>query len=240
MKIFPAIDIRNGKVVRLKYGDYDQQEEYEITPLEAAREFKECGARCLHVVDLDGAKDGVTTNYDIIRQIVESTDMFVEVGGGIRNHDSIKKYIDAGAGRVILGTLAVNNLPFLRDMIQIYGDKIAVGIDAKNGRMAINGWKETTYKDAEEYCSRTGLLGIKTVIFTDISKDGALEGTNLELYARLVKNCESDIIASGGVTRLEEIAALRDMGVHGAVIGKALYSGVLDLKKALAVARGEE
>ena len=181
-----------------------------------------------------------TTNYDIIRQIVESTDMFVEVGGGIRNHDSIKKYIDAGAGRVILGTLAVNNLPFLRDMIQIYGDKIAVGIDAKNGRMAINGWKETTYKDAEEYCSRTGLLGIKTVIFTDISKDGALEGTNLELYARLVKNCESDIIASGGVTRLEEIAALRDMGVHGAVIGKALYSGVLDLKKALAVARGEE
>lgn len=240
MKIFPAIDIRNGKVVRLKYGDYDQQEEYEITPLEAAREFKECGAQCLHVVDLDGAKDGVTTNYDIIRQIVESTDMFVEVGGGIRNHDSIKKYIDAGAGRVILGTLAVNNLPFLRDMIQIYGDKIAVGIDAKNGRMAINGWKETTYKDAEEYCSRTGLLGIKTVIFTDISKDGALEGTNLELYARLVKNCESDIIASGGVTSLEEIAALRDMGVHGAVIGKALYSGVLDLKKALAVARGEE
>lgn len=240
MKIFPAIDIRNGKVVRLKYGDYDQQVEYEITPLEAAQEFKECGAQCLHVVDLDGAKDGVTTNYDVIRQIVESTDMFVEVGGGIRNHDSINKYIDAGAGRVVLGTVAVNNLPFLRDMIKIYGDKIAVGIDAKNGRMAINGWKETTYKDAEEYCSRTGPFGIKTVIFTDISKDGALEGTNLDLYRRLVKICQSDIIASGGVTTLEEIAALRDMGVHGAVIGKALYSGVLDLKKVLAVARGEE
>ena len=239
MKIFPAIDIRNGKVVRLKYGDYDQEIRYEMTPLEAATEFKNCGAEYLHVVDLDGAKDGTPMNFDIIREIVQSTDMFVEVGGGIRSHDTIKAYIEAGAQRIILGTIAMNNLPFLRDMVKLYGSKISISIDSKNGLIAVDGWKNVTGIDAEEHCLRIGALGVSTVIFTDISRDGALAGTNLELYKRLVDNCFVKIIASGGVTKLEEIAALRDMGVEGAIIGKALYNGNIDLKQALAVARGE-
>lgn len=240
MKIFPAIDIREGKVVRLKYGDYDQEIRYEMTPFEAAMEFKACGAEYLHVVDLDGAKDGSLANFDIVREIVDKTGMFVQVGGGIRNHDSIKKYLDTGVGRVILGTVAINNLPFLRDMLDLYGNRISVGVDAKDGYIAIRGWKEVTRVNAEEHCARLDPFGVETVVYTDINRDGALEGTNLELYRRIVKNKNLQIIASGGVTHIDEIAALRDMGVYGVIIGKALYSGSLDLKQALKVARGEE
>jgi len=239
MKIFPAIDIRNGKVVRLKYGDYDQEVRYEMTPLEAAMEFKNCGAKYLHVVDLDGAKEGVPVNAEIIKEIVRTTDMFVEVGGGIRTHDSIKTYMKAGAERIILGTIAINNAPFLRDMVKLYGNKISISIDSKDGLIAVDGWKDITGIDAEEHCLRVGALGVSTVIFTDISRDGALAGTNLELYERLVENCFVKIIASGGVTTLDEIAKLRDIGVEGAIIGKALYNGNIDLKQALAIARGE-
>lgn len=240
MKIFPAIDIRNGKVVRLTYGDYEQETCYEMSPLEAATEFKNCGAEYLHIVDLDGAKDGSPVNAEIIHKIIKSTDMFVQVGGGIRSHDTIKTYINAGVSRIMLGTIAMNNFPFLRDMVKLYGNKISISIDSKDGMVAVDGWKNLTGVDAEEHCLRVGAIGVSTVVFTDISRDGALGGTNLELYERLVENCFVKVIASGGITRLEEIAKLRDMGVEGAIIGKALYSGTLDLKRALAVARGEE
>ena len=240
MKIFPAIDIRNGKVVRLKYGDYDQQVTYEMTPLQAAEEFKDCGAEYIHVVDLDGAKDGWPVNYELICEIIRKTGMFVQVGGGIRNHDSIKMYIDAGVGRIILGTVAINNLPFLRDMVGKYGDKISVGIDAKDGYIAVKGWREMTLIKAEEHCVRIGAVGVNTVGYTDIDKDGALAGTNLELYRRLVKESDIQIVASGGITSMDEIIALRDMGIYGAIVGKAIYNGNLDLKKVLAAARGEE
>ena len=239
MKIFPAIDIRDGKVVRLTYGDYDQEVRYEMTPLEAAAEFKNCGAEYLHVVDLDGAKDGLPVNAEIIHEIIKSTDMFVQVGGGIRSHDTIKAYLDAGVGRIILGTIAMNNFPFLRDMVKLYGNKISISIDSKDGLIAVDGWKNITGVNAEEHCLRVGALGVGTVVFTDISRDGALKGTNLEVYQRLVENCFVKIIASGGVTTLDEIAALRDMGVEGAIIGKALYNGNIDLRQALKVARGE-
>ena len=239
MKIFPAIDIRNGKVVRLKYGDYEQETRYEISPLEAAMEFKNCGAEYLHVVDLDGAKDGFPVNAEIIHEIVKSTDMFVQVGGGIRSHDTIKEYLDAGAGRLILGTIAMNNFPFLRDMVKLYGNKIAISIDSKDGQVAVDGWKNVTGIDSEEVCLRVGAIGVGNVVFTDISRDGALQGTNLELYERLVENCFVKIIASGGVTSIDEIAALRKIGVEGVIIGKALYTGAIDLRQALAVARGE-
>lgn len=239
MKIFPAIDIRNGKVVRLKYGDYDQETRYEISPLEAAQEFKSCGAQYLHVVDLDGAKDGEPMNMDIIREIVQKTDMFVQVGGGIRSHDTIREYLEAGASRLILGTVAMNNFPFLRDMVKLYGNKIAISIDSRDGQVAVDGWQNVTGINSEEVCLRIGAIGVSNVVFTDISRDGALQGTNLELYERLVENCFVKIIASGGITSVDEVAKLRQIGVEGAIIGKALYTGTIDLKQALAVARGE-
>lgn len=239
MKIFPAIDIRDGKVVRLTYGDYNQEVRYEMTPLEAAAEFKACGANYLHVVDLDGAKEGKPVNAEVIKEIIKSTDMFVQVGGGIRSHDTIKAYLEAGVSRIILGTVAMNNFPFLRDMVKLYGNKIAISVDSMDGQVAVDGWQNVTGINSEEVCLRIGAIGVSNVVFTDISRDGALQGTNLEVYKRLVENCFVKIIASGGVTTLEEIAALRDMGVEGAIIGKALYNGNIDLKEALKVARGE-
>lgn len=240
MKIFPAIDIRNGKVVRLKYGDYEQETRYEISPLEAALEFKKCGAEYLHVVDLDGAKEGRPVNAEVIHEIIDATDMFVQVGGGIRSHDTIKEYLNAGVSRLILGTIAMNNFPFLRDMVKLYGNKIAISIDSKDGNIAVDGWQNVTGLNAEEVCLRIGALGVGNVVFTDISRDGALQGTNLELYERLVENVFVKVIASGGVTSIDEVAKLRDIGVEGVIIGKALYTGAIDLKQALAVARGEE
>lgn len=241
MKIFPAIDIRGGKVVRLKYGDYNQEERYEITPLQAAEDFAACGAEYLHVVDLDGAKDGKRMNFEIIHEIVSTTGMFVEVGGGIRTQESIEAYLDAGADRVILGTIALENLPFLRDMLDLHGDRIAVGIDAKDGCIATQGWISVSRVNAEQHARRCGdPMNVGTIIYTDIGRDGALEGANIELYRRLHDNCNSKIIASGGITTLEDVAALRDIGVEGAIIGKALYTGRLDLRQVLAVAKGEQ
>lgn len=240
MKIFPAIDIRNGMVVRLTYGDYDQEERYEITPLQAAKEFKAAGAKYLHVVDLDGAKDGKLANFETIKEIVEETGLYVEVGGGIRNQESIEAYLAAGASRVILGTIALENLPFLRDMLELHKDKIAVGIDAKDGYIATHGWINVSRVDAEQHARRCGdPMSVKTIIYTDIGRDGALQGANIELYRRLHDTCNSKIIASGGISTLEDIIALRDIGVEGAIIGKALYTGRLDLKQVLAVAKEE-
>ncbi len=238
MYVLPAIDIRGGKVVRLTQGDYGQEQRYEITPLRAAMEFKECGAEYLHVVDLDGAKDGRLENFDVIRDIVESTGMFVEVGGGIRNYDSIAAYVDCGVQRVILGTVATNNLPFLRDMLKEFPGKIALGIDAKDGYVCVDGWQTKTKIVAEEHCKRAGPMGVETVIYTDIGRDGMLEGTNLDVYRRLVPACSARIIASGGVSDVREVEALREVGVEGVIIGKALYTGKIDLREALQAARG--
>lgn len=239
MKIFPAIDIIGGKVVRLLRGEYDKVERYEISPENAAREFEECGARYLHVVDLDGAKDGGLSNFDTISGIIRSTGMFVEVGGGIRDEERIKRYLDAGVGRVILGTAAVNDFPFLCRMIQTYGEAIAVGVDAKDGFVAINGWLDVTKLSGPDFCRRVCGAGAKTVIYTDISRDGAMTGTNIDIYRELIKIDGLGIVASGGVSFPEEITELRKIGVSGTIVGKALYSGALSLAEILKLA-GEQ
>ena len=235
MELFPAIDLRNGQAVRLFQGDYDQMTVYSSAPEDVAREFKAKGARNLHLVDLDGAKDGELVNFESIKKIVSDLDMFVEVGGGIRDEERIKQYLDLGVGRVILGTIAIKDPEFLEAMVAKYGEKIAVGVDVKDGYVAINGWKEVTDKKGMEFCRYLADIGVKTVIYTDISRDGGLKGTNLEAYRELAKIEELDIVASGGISFEEEITALKET-TYGAILGKAVYDGLLDLEKALALA----
>ncbi|MBQ8151628.1 MAG: 1-(5-phosphoribosyl)-5-[Firmicutes bacterium] len=200
MKIFPAIDLRDGRAVRLYQGDYDQMTVYSDSPVQVARSFKEAGAEYLHLVDLDGAKDGALVNFDTIKAIVEDVDMFVEVGGGIRDEERIKQYLEVGVGRVILGTIAIKDPAFLEEMVSKYGDKIAVGVDARDGFVAINGWKEITDKKGIEFCKYLESIGVKTVIYTDISRDGGLEGTNMEVYRELQEIEGLEITASGGIS----------------------------------------
>lgn len=235
MELFPAIDLRNGQAVRLVQGDYDQMTVYSSKPEDVARQFKEKGARNLHLVDLDGAKDGELVNFESIKNIVSGLDMFVEVGGGIRDEERIKQYLDLGVGRVILGTVAVKDPEFLEAMVAKYCDKIAVGVDVKDGYVAINGWKEVTDKKGMEFCKYLAGIGVKTVIYTDISRDGGLKGTNLEAYKALAEIEGLDIVASGGISFEEEITALKET-TYGAILGKALYDGLLDLEKALELA----
>lgn len=235
MKIFPAIDLRNGKAVRLYQGDYDQMTVYSDSPVEVARSFKAKGAECLHLVDLDGAKDGKLVNFETISEIVREVDMFVEVGGGIRDEERIRQYLELGVGRVILGTIAVKDPEFLEKMVSKYGDKIAVGVDARDGFVAINGWKETTDRESFEFCTYLRDIGVKTVIYTDISKDGGLEGTNMEAYRKLQKIEGLEVTASGGISFEEEITALKDVAA-AAILGKAIYSGKLDLARAVKLA----
>ena len=235
MELFPAIDLRNGQAVRLFQGDYDQMTVYSSKPEDVARQFKEKGARNLHLVDLDGAKDGELVNFESIKNIVSGLDMFVEVGGGIRDEERIKQYLDLGVGRVILGTIAIKDPEFLEAMVAKYGDKIAVGVDVKDGYVAINGWKEVTDKKGMEFCEYLADIGVKTVIYTDISRDGGLKGTNLEAYKKLAEIEGLDIVASGGISFEEEITALKET-TYGAILGKALYDGLLDLEKALELA----
>jgi phosphoribosylformimino-5-aminoimidazole carboxamide ribotide isomerase len=239
MKVFPAIDIIGGRVVRLLRGEYDKVERYEIAPEEAARGFERCGAKYLHVVDLDGAKDGGLSNFEVISGIVRATGMFVEVGGGIRDEERIERYLSAGVGRVILGTAAVNDFPFLCDMLGKYGSRIAVGIDAKDGFVAINGWLDVTEISGFDLCRRVRDAGGKTVIYTDISRDGAMSGTNLDVYRELSDIEGLDIVASGGVSSLNEINELRDIGVSAVIVGKALYTGALSLTEVIASAGGQ-
>ena len=236
MKIFPAIDLRDGKAVRLFQGDYDQMTVYNEDPASVAREFSGKGAEYLHVVDLDGAKDGKLVNFATIRNIVEEVGMFVEVGGGIRDEERIRQYLDLGVGRVILGTAAVTNLPFLREMVDRYGEKIAVGVDAKDGLVAINGWKEITRTRGVDFCVKLRDMGVDTVIYTDISRDGGLQGTNMEVYEELSGIGGLNIVASGGISFLHEIRALRGK-VDAAILGKAIYTGKLDLAEAIRLAR---
>lgn len=236
MEIFPAIDLRDGQAVRLFQGDYDQMTVYSSDPASIAREFKEKGAKNIHLVDLDGAKDGKLVNFDTIKEIVSGVDMFVEVGGGIRDEERIRQYLDIGVGRVILGTVAVKDPGFLEEMVRKYGEKIAVGVDVKDGMVAINGWKELTDKGGFEFCEYLAEIGVKTVIYTDISKDGGLAGTNIDAYRKLQKIEGLDIVASGGISFEDEITTLKDI-TYGAILGKALYTGKIDLARAVELAK---
>ncbi len=233
MKIFPAIDLRGGKVVRLCEGDYDRMTVYSNDPLSICHSFHEAGAEYLHVVDLDGAKDGTTENFEVIKKLVLDGSLKVEVGGGIRNEETIKKYVDIGVLRVILGTVAVTSPEFVKEMAEKYGDKIAVGVDIKNGMVATHGWTKVSELECFDFCRKMADYGVKTIICTDISKDGLLSGTNLELYKKLNEKFSLDIVASGGVSSLEDVKALSEMNTYGAILGKALYTGKIDLAKAI-------
>ncbi|MEA4921836.1 MAG: 1-(5-phosphoribosyl)-5-[(5-phosphoribosylamino)methylideneamino]imidazole-4-carboxamide isomerase [Eubacteriaceae bacterium] len=232
MKIFPAVDLRNGKAVRLFQGDYDQETIYSDSPVQVAKGFKEAGAEYLHLVDLDGARDGRLVNFETIKTITGQVDMFVEVGGGIRDEERIGQYLEVGVGRVILGTIAVKDQDFLEAMVKKYGDKIAVGVDAKDGRVAVNGWKEITDVDSFDFCRYLSDIGVKSVIYTDISRDGSMQGTNMAAYQELRKIPGLEITASGGISFESEITELKEI-VDSAILGKAIYSGALDLAKCI-------
>ena len=230
MQIFPAIDLSGGQVVRLNQGDYDKMTVYGADPCAVARDFIAAGAKYLHVVDLDGAKDGTLANFTSIAAIARQGGLYIEVGGGIRTEERIRQYLDLGVGRCILGTIAVKDFEFTARMAQKYGEAIAVGVDARDGFVAINGWKELSGETGIDFCRRLYDAGVKTVIYTDISRDGAEKGTNLELYRELAKIEGLNITASGGVSSLEELRELQRIGTHAAILGKALYTGRLDLK----------
>ena len=237
MKIFPAIDLLGGKAVRLFKGDYNAVTVYSEHPEELAKVFEEAGAEQMHLVDLDGAKTGETPNLQTVKKIVASTRLFVEVGGGIRSKEVVETYLNAGVGRVILGTAAVTDRAFLKEMVDTYKEKIAVGVDSKDGFVAIKGWTEKSNIDAIAFCKELEELGVQTIICTDISKDGAMQGTNHELYKQLKEGLSLQIIASGGVSSMEDIQRLKACGVHGAIVGKAYYTGAVNLREAVEVAK---
>ena len=237
MKLYPAIDLYEGKAVRLFKGEYQQMTVYNENPLAVARDFQNAGATCIHLVDLEGAKFGTTSNLPVIERIVNATDLFVEVGGGIRNMETIDAYLGIGVNRVILGTAAVTDRTFLEAALAKYGEKIAVGVDLKDGFVAIKGWTEKSQWTADAFFSDLEKLGVSTVICTDISRDGAMQGTNRQLYKDLSAKYNIQLIASGGVSSLEDVQALNAMDLHGAIIGKAYYTGAIDLRKALEVCR---
>ena len=236
MNIFPAIDLIGGKAVRLVKGDYAKVTVYSDDPAAVAKEFERAGAKYLHVVDLEGARDGSTANLDTIKKIIDTTSLFVEVGGGIRSMDTVEKYIEAGADRVIIGTAAVTDPEFLSAAIAKYPDKIAVGVDIKDGMVAIKGWVEKSELGCFEFCEKLSAMGVETVICTDISKDGLLSGTNLGLYSELSQKFSMNITASGGVSSLDDVRRLAEMKLYGAILGKALYTGAIDLSAAISVA----
>ncbi len=237
MIILPAIDLYEGKAVRLYKGDYNEMTVYSDNPPEFARDFYNKGATWMHLVDLEGAREGTTPNLETVREIVAATGLKVEVGGGIRNMDTVKKYIDIGVSRVILGTAAVKDREFLLEAVKTYGDKIAVGVDIRDGIVAIKGWTELSGLDCFDFCRQLQDIGVKTVICTDISKDGAMQGTNLELYRQLSEKFSIDFVASGGVSSLEDVRALNEIGVYGAILGKAIYTGAVDVADAIAITR---
>ncbi len=237
MKIFPAIDLYGGKAVRLFKGDYAQMTVYNEDPVAVAKDFEKLGAKYLHVVDLEGAEKGIPSHLPTVERIVRETELFVEVGGGIRSMDTVDAYIAAGANRVILGTAAVTDEAFLKAALAKYGDKIAVGADIAEGKIAIRGWKEKSAYGAEEFFAKMQSFGVATVICTDISKDGAMKGANVALYQELSGKFSLSIIASGGVSSLADVSALTKVGVDGAIIGKAYYIGAINLREAIEVAK---
>ena len=237
MYIYPAIDLYGGKAVRLFKGDYARMTVYSDDPVSVAKDFAAAGASHIHLVDLEGAKIGKPANLDTIAKILEETRLFAEVGGGIRDMETVESYLAIGVSRVILGTAAVTNPAFLGEALAKYGEKIAVGVDLKDGFVAIKGWTETSDLTAEGFFAKMQDMGVKTVICTDISRDGAMKGTNRELYRELSAKFRIDLIASGGVSSLEDVKALSAMKLHGAIIGKAYYIGAVDLKKAVEAAK---
>ena len=237
MLIYPAIDLYGGKAVRLYKGDYAQMTVYNDNPVEVAQDFLRCGASRIHLVDLEGAKSGTTPNFDTVTAIKKETGLFCEIGGGIRDMATIDRYLAAGVDRVILGTAAVTEPGFVEAAVAKYGEKIAVGIDIKDGFVAIKGWTVKSEENAFDFCEKMQKIGVKTLICTDISKDGAMQGTNHELYRQLSEQFNMDIIASGGVSSLEDVERLAKLGIHGAIVGKAYYTGAIDLTRAIEVAK---
>ena len=237
MIIFPAIDLFENKAVRLFKGDYNQMTVYSTNPVEIADDFIKSGATHIHLVDLEGAKDGTTPNIDTICKIKAHTNAFCEVGGGIRSMDIIDKYVQKGIDRVILGTAAVTDPDFAKRAVEKYDEKIAIGVDIKDGYVAVKGWTEKSSLDAFDFCINMQSIGIKTIICTDISKDGAMKGTNHELYDNLSKKLNMQIIASGGVSSIDDVKRLSDKNIYGAIIGKAYYTKAIDLKEAIEVAK---
>ncbi len=237
MLIYPAIDLYEGKAVRLYKGNYSEITVYSENPLEIALDFVNSGATHIHMVDLEGAKTGLTPNLETVCKIKKETNLFCEIGGGIRKMEVIDRYISAGIDRVILGTAAVTQEGFVEEAVKKYGDKIAVGIDIKDGFVAIKGWTEKSELKAMDFAGKMEKIGVKTLICTDISKDGAMEGTNHALYKELSEKFGMQIIASGGVSTIEDIERLAKRGMYGAIIGKAYYIGAINLKKAIEVAK---
>jgi phosphoribosylformimino-5-aminoimidazole carboxamide ribotide isomerase len=237
MIIYPAIDLFEGKAVRLFKGDYAQMTVYNENPVAVALDFKAKGATHIHLVDLEGAKSGTTPNLATVCAIKEAAGLFCEIGGGVRSMEVVERYLNAGVDRVILGTAAVTDEAFLREAVSKYSEKIAVGIDIRDGFVAIKGWTEKSQENALEFCEKMAAIGVKTLICTDISKDGAMEGANHDLYRTLSQRFDLQIIASGGVSSLEDVKKLAQMDIHGAIIGKAYYTGAIDLKEAIEVAK---
>lgn len=235
MELFPAIDLFDRKAVRLLHGDYAKMTVYSDDPLAVAQDFAACGAKNIHMVDLEGAKDGTTPNLSVVSAIAQTGALRVQVGGGIRSRDTVQRYVDAGVSRVILGTAAVTDPALLESLAKEYGEKIAVSVDIKDGFVAIRGWTQQSSLTADALCARLADVGVKTVICTDISRDGAMRGTNRELYRRLNDTYPLDFIASGGVSSMEDVQALAQMDLYGAIIGKAYYTGAIDLRKAIEV-----
>lgn len=236
MKIFPAIDLVSGKAVRLYKGDYSLMTVYSENPAEVARDFVKCGAGHIHIVDLEGAKDGATPNFETVCKIKAESGLFCEIGGGIRSMETVKKYLGAGIDRVILGTAAVSDEEFLDRVCADYADRLAVSVDIKDGCVAVKGWLESSGIEAFEFCEKMQAKGVKTLICTDISKDGAMQGTNLGLYKELSDRFDMNITASGGVSSIEDVEKLSSMNLYGAIIGKAYYTGAIDLARAVEVA----
>ena len=237
MVIYPAIDLYDSKAVRLFKGDYAQMTVYHHDPTAVARDFAACGATHIHLVDLEGAKEGTSPNLATICQLKSQTSLFCQTGGGIRTMEEVAKRLDAGIDRVILGTAAVTEKGFVEAAVAKYGKQIAVGIDIRDGFVAIRGWTEKTQLEAMAFCKRMADVGVQTIICTDISKDGAMEGANHDLYRQLKEDLNLQIIASGGVSSLGDVEKLANMDLHGAIIGKAYYTGAIDLREAIEVAK---
>ena len=237
MILFPAIDIVGGKAVRLYKGDYDQMTVYGDDPAAIALDFKACGAEHIHLVDLEGARDGGTPNLDTIMEIKKQSGMFCEVGGGVRSMEVVDRYLGAGIDRVILGTAAITNERFLKEAVAKYGEKIAVGADIREGFIAVKGWLERSQVTVDEFFEKMQNLGVKTIICTDINRDGAMNGANLSLYRTMMRRYKVNITASGGVSSMADIIALNEMNMYGAIIGKAYYTGAIDLREAVEAVR---
>lgn len=237
MIIFPAVDLYEKSAVRLLRGDYDRMTVYSRDPLGVARTFEKCGATHIHLVDLEGARAGTTPNIDVVSAIAENTSLFTEIGGGIRSMETVKKYFDCGVDRVILGTAAVTDRDFLEEAVRTYGERIAVGADVKDGSLAIHGWTQSSGIPLDAFLSDMQKIGVKYIVCTDISKDGAMRGTNLGLYAALAGKYDVCLTASGGVSSIDDVRKLRELDLYGAIIGKAYYTGAVDLAEAIEVAK---